>query len=275
MTQDLGSTDVSLDAYAGYTTLRFERPSDGVLLVRLNRPEALNAMTYAMHSELARLWADIGRDRAARAVVITGEGRDFSAGNDLKQPDPSFDKSIEIMEEARQIVYGMMDLDKPIVAAINGPAVGAGLAVALMSDITVAAEDAMLNDGLTRVGVVAGEHATLIWPLLCGMAKAKYYLMLCEHIDGREAERIGLVTKALPTAQVLDEALAIAQRLAAGSQQAIQWTKRSLNHWMKQAAPVFELSSALEMLGFSGPDVFEARAAFREGRPPQFPSAQP
>jgi enoyl-CoA hydratase len=274
MTQTTENTDTSLDGYSHYQTLRFERPSDGVLLVRLNRPQALNAMTYAMHTELAGLWPDIAKDRATRVVVVTGEGRGFSAGNDLKQPDPSFEKTMEIMEEARQIVYGMLNLDKPIVAAINGAAVGAGLAVALMSDITVAAEDAILNDGHTRVGVAAGDHAAIIWPLLCGMAKAKYYLMLCEHIDGREAERIGLVSKALPTAEVLDEALAIAQRLAMGSQQAIQWTKRSLNHWMKQAAPIFELSGALEMLGFNGADVHEARTAFRDGRTPQFPSAQ-
>jgi enoyl-CoA hydratase len=206
-------------------------------------------------------------------VVIGGEGRAFSAGNDLKQPDPSPEKTIELIAEAQQTAQGMMRLDKPVVAAIKGPAIGAGLAVALMADITVAAEDAILSDRLTRVGVASGEHSVLVWPLLCSMAKAKYYLLLGEQIGGLEAARIGLVTKALPAAEVMEEALAMAQRLAGGSQQAIRWTKRSMNHWIMQRSSGFELSGALEALCFQGPDVQEARAAFRARRPPQFPTA--
>jgi enoyl-CoA hydratase len=203
-------------------------------------------------------------------VVITGEGRAFSAGNDLHQPDPSAETTIQLIAEAQQIAYGMTDLAKPIVAAIKGAAIGAGLAVALMSDISVAAEDALLSDRLTRVGVASGEHAMLIWPILSGMARAKHNLLLGEQISGLEAERIGLVTKALPVAEVLDEAIAIAQRLATGSQQAIRATKRSMNHWIKQRSANFELSGSLEVLCFNGPDVHEARAAFRSGRPPSF-----
>lgn len=260
------STTVAPDTYAAYKDLIIERRGNGVLLVTLNRPQVLNAMTYAMHSELASLWRDVAKDPDTKAVVLTGAGRAFSAGNDLKQPDPSPDMVTKIMTDAMDIVYGMVNLEKPIVAAINGAAVGAGLAVALMSDITVAAEDAKLIDGHVRVGVVAGDHACLIWPLLCGMAKAKYYLLTNETLLGTEAERIGLVTMAVPGDEVLSRALAIAEKLASGPQQAIGWTKRALNHWLRQAGPIFEVSVALEMMGFFGADVAEARTAFQSGR---------
>lgn len=263
------------DAYQGYESLLFERKEDGVLLVTLNRPHALNAMTYAMHTEIARLWGEVARDEATKVVVVTGAGRGFSAGNDLKQPDPDEVRAMQVMREGAEIVYGMVNLEKPIISAINGPAVGAGLAVALMADVSIAAEDAKLIDGHTRVGVVAGDHACMSWPLLCSMAKAKYYLLTCEPLSGAEADRIGLVTMAVAREQVLERALEVAARLARGSQQAIRWTKRALNQWYLQAGPIFELSSALEMLGFRGEDADEARAAFREGRPPAFPSAKP
>jgi enoyl-CoA hydratase len=269
-------TDLQMDqlaGYEGYESLEFERKDDGVLLVTLNRPHALNAMTYRMHTEIAGLWDEIARDDATKVVVITGSGRGFSAGNDLKQPDADEAQVMRTMREASQIVYGMVNLEKPIITAINGPAVGAGLAVALMADIMVAAEDAVLIDGHTMVGVVAGDHACMSWPLLTSMAKAKYYLLTCEPLSGAEAERIGLVTMALPGDEVLPKALEIAARLARGSQQAISWTKRALNQWYLQAGPIFELSTALEILGFQGDDANEARAAFREKRKPDFPSA--
>ncbi len=162
---------------------------------------------------------------------------------------------------------------KPIVSAINGVAVGAGLAVALLADVSIIAESARLSDGHARLGVAAGDHAALIWPLLCGMAKAKYYLMTADFIEGPEAERIGLVTRCVPDDEVLPEALAVAHRLAQGSRTAVQWTKRALNQWLRSASPAFGESLALEMLGFLGPDAEEGVAAIRERRPPRFPSA--
>lgn len=258
----------------GYSTLLIDRKQNGVLVITLNRPEALNAMTYRMHTELSQVWGDVEQDDAAKVVVITGAGRGFSAGNDLKQPDPDAAQVERTMKEAADLVYGMLNLSKPIVSAINGPAVGAGLAVALTADISVAAVDARLIDGHTMVGVVAGDHACLIWPLLCSMAKAKYYLLTCDTILGVEAERIGLVTMAVPGDEVMPKAMEIATRLAEGSQQAISWTKRALNQWYLQSGAIFELSVALEMLGFRGPDADEARTAFREKRPPSFPSAR-
>lgn len=251
-----------------------ERRADGVALVTLDRPTVLNAMTSEMHAGLGELWPELGRDSGTRAVVVTGAGRAFSAGNDLRQPDPTPAAVPNIARRIADLVYGMVELGKPVVSAVKGPAVGAGLVLAIAADVSIVAEDAILLDGQTRVGVAAGEHAVLLWPLLCGMAKAKYYLLASEPLSGLEAERIGLVTEAVPAEQVLERALEVAAQLARGSQQAIRWTKRSLSHAVLRTRPVFELSLALELLGITGDDAAEARRAFREKREPQFPSAQ-
>jgi enoyl-CoA hydratase len=262
------------DRYPDYETLLFERPEKGVLLIRMNRPERLNAMNYRMHTELARLWKEVAADPLTNVVVLTGVGEGFSSGNDQKQTPADLKQRMMTMNESREIVYGMLDCDKPVVSAINGVAVGAGLAVALLADVTVAADDARLIDGHTRLGVTAGDHACLLWPLMCGIAKAKYYLYTNEPLYGKEAERIGLVTESVPKERVLARALEIASRLNVGSQQAIWWTKRSLNGWFKLGAPIFEQSLAYEFLGIlAGEDVVEARKAFKEKRPPLFPSA--
>src|SRR5437867_1644088 len=235
--------------------LLIERTDDGVVLITLNRPHALNAMTYGMHSELGRIWDDLDRDPRVKVAVVTGAGRAFCAGNDLTNTDPDYNMVRDIMTDAIRIVRSMIECEKPIISAINGVAVGAGLAVALVADISIAAEDARLIDGHTRVGVAAGDHACLIWPLLCGLAKAKYYLMNLEPLTGAEAERIGLVTKSVPAPEVLPTAMDIARRLSAMSQPAIRGTKRALNGWLRQAMPIFEHSAALEMVDFFGPDV--------------------
>src|SRR4029079_3245329 len=175
---------------------------------------------------------------------------------------------------ASDIVYNMINLDKPVVSAINGVAVGAGLVVALLSDLSIISETARVHDGHPRLGVVAGDHAAIIWPLLCGMAKAKYYLLTSDFIDGKEAARIGLVSLAVPADQLLPKALEVADKLGQGSQMAIRWTKRSLNNWLRMAGPIFANSMALELLTFMGDDVREGLQAIREKRPPKFPSAQ-
>lgn len=257
-----------------YESLTIERRDNGILQVTLDRPEVLNAMTYAMHAELARLWDDVDRDPETRVVVVTGAGKAFCAGNDLNNPDPDFDGVRDIMRDAVAIVRGMVECDKPIISAINGAAVGAGLAVAVMADISIAAEDAKLIDGHTKVGVVAGDHACLIWPLLCGMAKAKYYLWNIEPLTGRKADELGIVTKSCPADQVLPEALALAEQLSQMAQPAIRGTKRALNGWLRQAMPIYEHSAALEMVDFFGPDVDAARKAFRAKQSVKFPSAE-
>jgi enoyl-CoA hydratase len=261
--------------YSEYQHLLFERKEDGVLLITINRPEVLNATNNRLHWELGRVWLDIGDDPETRIVVITGAGRAFSAGGDLEMIERMAANPANIAQawkEAGDIVYNMLNLDKPIISAINGVAVGAGLAVALLADVSIIAESARLSDGHTRLGVAAGDHAAILWPLLCGMAKAKYYLMTAEFIDGPEAERIGLVTRCVPDGEVLDEALAIAGQLAQGSRTAVQWTKRVLNQWLRTVSPAFGESLALEMIGFLGPDAKEGVAALRDRRPPRFPS---
>jgi enoyl-CoA hydratase len=264
--------------FDSYQDILFERKGEGVLLVTLNRPEKLNAADELMHAQFARLWLDVDADQETKVVVITGAGRAFSAGGDmamLERQTKNYEVVTHLLREAGDIVYNMIRCEKPIISAINGVAVGAGLVMAIMADISIIAEEARLTDGHLRIGVGAGDHAAIIWPLLCGMAKAKYYLLTADFIDGREAERIGLVSKAVPRAELMDAALEVAHRLAAGPQVALRWTKRSLNQWLIQAGPIFEASLATEMLNFFGDDVVEGRLAVQEKRAPSFPSARP
>lgn len=265
-----------MDPYSNYERLAFERPDEGVLLVTLNRPDAYNAADEAMHKELARVWGEISSDPLTRVAVVTGAGAAFSAGGDfgmIKRMAGDHGRVAAMMSEIADLVYSMVDCEKPIVSAVNGAAVGAGLVVALVADISICAEDARLADGHVRLGVAAGDHAALMWPMLAGMAKSRYYLLTGEVLSGAEAERIGLVSKALPAEQVLGEALRVARALAKGSQLAIRWTKRALGGWLRAARPIFEQSAAYEMLCFMGPDVQEGLAALRGRREPLFPSA--
>jgi enoyl-CoA hydratase len=261
--------------YSQYQHLLFERQANGILLIIINRPELLNATDARLHWELSRVWLDIADDPETRVVVITGAGRAFSAGGDLDMIE-TFQGNIDVvsgvMKEASDIVYNIVNLDKPVISAINGVAVGAGLAVALMADISIMAEDARITDGHIRLGVGAGDHAAIIWPLLCGMAKAKYYLLTADFIDGKEAERIGLVSLCVPQDEVLPKAMEVAAKLATGPQLAVRWTKRALNNWIRQAGPLFDNSLALEMLGFFTKDMQEGLQAVREKRDPKFPS---
>ncbi len=259
--------------YDGYRHLRFERREGGVLLITIDRPERLNATDERLHSELARVWRDVASDRDSTVAVITGAGKAFSAGGDLdmlERMSGDFGRVAAMAAEASEVVMSMIDCEAPIVSAINGTAVGAGLAVALMADVSVIGERVRLTDGHLRLGVGAGDHAVLLWPLLCGMAKAKYYLLTADFIDGREAERIGLVSRCVPDESVLEEALAIAGKIARGPRQAARWTKRTLNHWLRAATPAFDASIAYEMLAFLGDDVREGTAALRERREPHF-----
>jgi enoyl-CoA hydratase len=263
--------------YAEYQHLLFEHRPNGVVVITINRPERMNATNDRLHWELTKVWLTLDADPAARVAVITGAGRAFSAGGDLDMVDANSrdpKRLAQTVREASDIVYNLINLDKPVISAINGVAVGAGLVVALLSDISIMSETARITDGHTRLGVVAGDHAAIVWPLLCGMAKAKYYLLTCDFIDGKEAERIGLVSLCVPPAELMPKALEVADKLAGGAQQAIRWTKRSLNNWLRQAGPIFDQSIALEMLTFMDEDVREGLAAIREKRPPRFPSAR-
>ena len=259
-----------------YTRLRVEYLDDGILGITIDRQAHMNAMDQRMHLEMSRVWADVNADPHTRVALVTGAGRAFSAGGDLDMAEAqigNYERTIEIMREAEQIVTGIVQCDKPIVSAINGTAVGAGLAVALTADISIIAESARFTDGHLRLGVAAGDHAAIIWPLMCGLAKAKYYLLTSDFITGPEAERIGLVSKCVPDEQLMEEALGVARKLAQGPQFALWATKRSLNHWLRQAAPIFEASLAYEMLGFFSPDVAAGLDAIKSKSAPNFPSA--
>jgi enoyl-CoA hydratase len=262
------------DRYARFSRLLIERPHPRVLRLVMNRPDKLNAADGEMHSDLTEIWRVIDSDPSVNAVLLTGAGNAFSAGGDLDLVEKmmaDFDTRMRIWKEARDMVYNLVNCSKPVVSAINGAAVGAGLVLAIVADISIAARSARLIDGHTKLGVAAGDHAAIIWPLLCGMAKSKYYLLLCEPITGEEAERIGLVSLAVPDAELQGRALDIAVRLAEGAPNAIRWTKHALNNWLRAAGPIFEASLGLEFLGFTGPELPEGIAALREKRPPKFP----
>jgi enoyl-CoA hydratase/carnithine racemase len=261
------------DRFKRYKKLRLDRPLDRVMRITLDRPERLNALDREAHSEIAEIWRDIDADPTISVALLTGAGRAFSAGGDLEMAEEltrDFDTRVAVWKESRALVYNVLECSKPIVSAMRGPAVGAGLVAALLADVSIAARDARIIDGHTRLGVAAGDHAALIWPLLCGMAKAKYHLLLCEPMSGVEAERLGLISLAVDDDELEPKALEIAQRLADGPQNAIRWTKHALNNWMRSAGPIFDASLALEFLGFTDPDAREGIAALKEKRPPEF-----
>ena len=263
--------------YGDYQHILFDRKDDGVLLLTLNRPEVLNATDARLHWELTQVWRTIGADPKTKVAIVTGAGKAFSAGGDITMLDAMAGKPEGVeraLREAADIVYEMVNLDKPIISAINGVAVGAGLVVGLCADISIISETARFTDGHVKLGVSAGDHAAILWPILCGMAKAKYYLMTADFIDGKEAERIGLVSLCTPPEKLMEKAFEVAAKLAAGSQPAIRFTKKSLNNWIRMAGPIFDNSLALEMLCFLGADVHEGIAALKEKRPPKFPSAK-
>ena len=265
-----------IERYASqFPSLRFEEVGPGVLGIVLDGPN-LNAVGPEAHADLADVWPVIDRDPAVRVALIRGEGRGFSAGGSFELVESiveDHEARVRVLREARDLVRNVIECSKPIVSAIHGPAVGAGLVVALLADVSVAGRTAKIIDGHTRLGVAAGDHAAICWPLLCGMAKAKYLLLTCEPVSGEEAERIGLVSLCVDDDEVLERATGVALSLAEGAQSAIRWTKHTLNHWYRAQFPAFDASVAYEFLGFVGPDAAEGVASHREKRPPSFRGA--
>ncbi len=264
--------------YDKYQSLQLELHSGGILEIVMGAAQSANGKLSTadqhLHRELADIWRTVDEDPQVRVAVIRGEGRGFSAGGDLSLVEDmasDFAVRTRVWKEAKDLVYNVINCSKPIVSAMHGPAVGAGLVAGLLADISIAAKSARIIDGHTRLGVAAGDHAAIVWPLLCGMAKAKYYLLLCETVSGEEAERIGLVSLCCEDADLRAKAFEVAARLANGSQSAIRWTKYALNNWLRMAGPSFDASLALEFMGFAGPDVHEGIASLREKRNPQFP----
>lgn len=266
------------DRYKAYTKLKIDYPAERILRITFDRPETYNSVDAATHTQLTHIWRDIDADPDVNVVLVTGAGKAFSAGGDFELIKKILDDPTARMatwKEAKDLVYNVVNCNKPIVSAINGVAVGAGLVVGILADVSIAGRSARIVDGHTRLGVAAGDVACIIWPLLCGMAKAKYYLLTCRPVSGEEADRIGLVSMCVDDDVLQETALAVAQELATGAQSAIRWTKYALNNWLRMAGPTFDASTAFEMLGFAGAEAREGLASHLEKRKPRFPPNSP
>ena len=256
-----------------YTTLELGRVGP-VLRVTIAHPTSpMNAVDDALHRDLTRLAADLKAEREARAVLLTGRGRAFSAGGDfqwfpsLREPG----RLEALRRDAKQLVWDLLDVELPIVAALNGPAMGLGASIALLCDVIFMADTATIGDPHVRVGIVAGDGGAVLWPLALGPARAKQYLLTGDPLTAAEAERIGLVNRVVPAADLDREAMAFAERLAAGAPLAVRYTKQAVNLLVKQAmTTAFDASTALELVTFGSEDHAEALAALRERRAPVF-----
>jgi enoyl-CoA hydratase len=268
----VGSAGVSFDYAAHHPSFRYDWPKEGVLRITLDAP-GLNAVDQAAHRDIADVWLAVDRDPDVQVAILQGAGKGFSAGGSFDLIEgmiTDYARRTRVMREARDLVWNVINCSKPIVSAIHGPAVGAGLVAAVLADVSIAGRNAKIIDGHTRLGVAAGDHAAVCWPLLVGMAKAKYYLLTCAPLTGEEAERIGLVSLCVDDDRVHERALEVADELMAVSPSAVRWTKHSLNHWYRAAGPAFDASLALEFYGFGGPDVVEGVTSHREKRAPRF-----
>src|SRR5262245_13516666 len=252
-----------------FATLRTERIED-VLRVTIDHPtSALNAVDGQLHHDLTALFARLRREDQARAVVLTGRGRAFSAGGDFNWFPELRDMTRldALRRDAKQLIWDLLDVELPIVAAVNGHAMGLGASIALLSDVIFLADTATIGDPHVKVGIVAGDGGVAIWPLALGPARAKQYLMTGDPLTAAEAERIGLVNRVVPAATLADEAMAFAARLAAGAPLAVRYTKIAVNKLVKDALNVaFDASTALELVTFQSDDHREALAAIREKR---------
>ena len=266
-----------MSRYAEYQHLKVE-VADRVATVTLNRPDARNAINQRLIREMRTIWDDLADDMAVNVVLLTGAGKYFSVGGDVKMMSER--PGGDVLEEgevhdpmiSRRLVTRQLDLDKPIVCAINGDCIGLAATHALLCDITVMSEDARIGDShVNKAGLVAGDGGTVIWPLLVGVNKAKEYLMRGTLLKGAEAERIGLVNHCVPAAEVMAKARAIAQELADGPSWAIRWTKLSINQIVKERVNhLLEASMALEQVTFQTADHKEATTSFKEKRKPKF-----
>lgn len=256
--------------YNGYRYIKAER--DGkVLKLSLNRPESLNAINGVLHGELSTIFGEVNRDKETYAVLLTGEGRAFCAGGDVKGMGDSERDWSQTTYEAKKIVNDLLDLEQPIIAALNGAAVGLGATIALFCDVIFASEKAKIGDPHVKVGITAGDGGAVIWPLLCGVARAKEMLMTGDLISADEAYRLGLVNHVVPHEELMDTAMALAQRLANGPAYAIRTSKMSVNKMVKSVVNlILDTSLAYEGHSFRMEDQQEAVKAFLEKREPHF-----
>lgn len=259
------------NSYDNFTHLRFER-INAVLKITIDRPP-LNAVNDTLHHELTRLFAALRQEREARAVLLTGAGKAFSAGGDFHWfPTLQEPGALEALRlDAKQLIWDLLDVPVPIVCALNGHAVGLGASVALFCDVIFMAASATLADPHVKVGIVAGDGGTVAWPLAIGPARAKQYLLTGDPVSAVEAERLGLINQVVLDDQLQTAALAFAHRLAAGAPLAVQYTKQAVNKLIKDALNVsFDTATALEIVTFQSEDHQEALAALKEKRSPKF-----
>jgi enoyl-CoA hydratase len=259
--------------FTRYRTIRHER-RDRVLTLILNRPEALNAVDGEMHAELTQVFFDAANDPLSDVIVLTGEGKAFSSGGDIRWMQSIIDEGFDLTaREAKRIIVSLLDCEKPIIARINGHATGFGATLALFCDIIIAAETAKIGDPHVQVGFTAGDGGAVIWPQLVGYARAKEYLMTGDLMTAVEAARIGLINHSVPSEELDNRVYGLATRLVEGSQVAIRTTKMSINIGLKQlVASIMDACLAYEALSNSSRDHQEAVSAFRERRKPVFRS---
>jgi enoyl-CoA hydratase len=258
--------------YEGYTSIAFERSGDVLRVTLANPRNKLNAVDGEMHAELVRLFAELKCEQDARALLLTGSGRAFSAGGDFAwMSSTTTDDLDQMRREGKQIIWNLLDVELPIVAAINGPAIGLGATLALLCDAIFVAESAKIADPHVQVGIVAGDGGAVVWPLAMGPVRAKRYLLTGDALTAAEAEQMGLVNAVVADDRLELEALAFARRLAAGAPLAVRYTKLAINQLLKHAmATAFDYSTALELVTFVSSDHKEALRAIREKQPPQF-----
>ena len=252
-----------------YRCIAFER-RDRVLVIKLNRPDQLNAIDGRLHSELARVFTDAAADQDSDVLVLTGSGKAFCAGGDLDWMQSSIDRPQEfeaVATEAKAIIFSQLDLPKPLICRLNGHATGLGATLAVCCDIVVAHSGVKIGDPHVKVGLVAGDGGALLWPQLIGYAKAKKYLLTGDLLSAAEAERIGLLSEVVPAEQLDEATYGLADRLARGATKAIRWTKITANLPLKQLVHShFDAGVAYEMLSNMSNDHREAVAAFRQRR---------
>ncbi len=262
--------------YSRYRFLAIQR-ENGIATLTLNQADNRNAIHAEMHAELEQAWLDLAADREVNVIVLTGAGRMFSAGGDIKRmiarfgTDEGWQASLNIPASTKRLFQNILEVPQPIIAAVNGDAVGLGATLALFADVSIIADSAKFGDSHVKVGLVAGDGGAVVWPLLVGPARAKEFLMRGKLISGAEAHAMGLVNHAVPVDQVMARAMEMAEELNALPPLAVRWTKLSVNKWIKhQLELILDASIAYEMLSINSQDHHEAAVAFVEKRKPVF-----
>jgi enoyl-CoA hydratase len=265
---------MSLVQDTDFKAFSLERLDNSVLRIWIDHPtNELNAVDDLLHTEIMQLFQALKQEDEARAIILTGRGKAFSAGGDFNW-FPQLDSTSareHLRRDAKQLIWDLLDIDIPVIAAINGPAIGLGASIALLCDTTFMAHSAVIADPHVKVGIVAGDGGTVIWPLLLGPARAKQYLLTGDPVSASEAERIGLVNTITSDDQLQSSALAFATRLARGAPLAIRYTKQSVNKLVKDALNIaFDTATALEIVTMQSADHKEALAAIKQKRAPNF-----